>query len=34
MSFIEQGFNYNGKYFNLENFPTAKAQAEKGEFYS
>lgn len=32
MSFIEQGFNYNGKYFNLENFPTAKAQAEKGEF--
>lgn len=32
MSFIEQGFNYNGKYFNLESFPTAKAQAEKGEF--
>lgn len=32
MSFIEQGFSYNGKYFKLESFPTAKAQADKGEF--
>ena len=32
MSFIEQGFTYDGKYFNLESFPTAKSRSEKGLF--
>lgn len=33
MSFIEQKFTYKGKYFNLENFPTAKLRGEKGLFH-